>query len=136
MCDVSTKRIIAFFIDLGLIWVCFVVINNFSPVNITIKEFKLVGFQFIIGFSFFFLIYYIYFVLMDFLNAGESIGKRIVHIGVVSKSNTILDNRALLKRTFFKTIGYIFLPISVVVFLYNQNTIQDKVCLTKTINVD
>ena len=109
-------------------------INNFVKINYEIGSFKLFGYDTSYGYSILFFIYFFYFACFDFFNNGVTIGKKLLNISVVGKDFS-LNTKQKLYRTFFKVVSISLLPITAIVFLFSEKTLQDKFSKTTTVNV-
>ena len=134
---ISTKRALAFIIDMAIISMAFGLIKNFIPLEIEVKEYDYGAFTVLIRFSFIFVFYLLYLFLFDVLAKGTTIGKMLLKIGVVDqKSSKTPELSALLLRSVYKTVSIILLPFAVLLFyLFDNFTLQDKMCNTKTVQV-
>ena len=134
---ISTKRALAFIIDMAIISMAFGLIKNFIPLEIEVKEYDYGAYTVLIRFSFVFVFYLLYLFLFDLLAKGTTIGKMLLKIGVVDqKSPKTPEPRALLLGSVYKTVSIILLPFAVLLFyLFDNFTLQDKMGNTKTVQV-
>ena len=80
--------------------------------------------------------YLVYFLLFDILKKGQSLGKSITNIKVVTElGNANLDNNTLIKRTVLKMVSIFILPISVLILLISEkHVIHDYFSKTVTVS--
>ncbi len=132
---ISTKRVLAFIIDMSIISMVFGLIQNFIPLIIEIREYELGTFDILVKFSFVFVFYFLYLFAFDFAKEGRTVGKMIFNILVISRKTMKTPKRKmLLLRSSYKVMSMIVLPISVLLFyFFDQFTLQDTFCDTETI---
>ena len=100
-----------------------------------IQSFEFFGIHMNYKFGASFLLYLCYFLIFDIFNNGNTIGKLILGINVVSNDQSILTGGIRMKRTLLKMLSIIILPISVLLFLFNDSfTIHDHYSNTMTVS--
>jgi uncharacterized RDD family membrane protein YckC len=79
---------------------------------------------------------FLYFVLFDVFKNGITIGKSILSIINVDNINgNLLDVKRRIIRSFLKIISIILFPLSLFMFVFNNEfTIQDYFVKSKTVN--
>jgi uncharacterized RDD family membrane protein YckC len=130
MNKVNTNRVIAFIIDLFLfsifasIFSCFLFEKN-DLLNILIAKINLRVFAY-------YLFVFIYFILFDIVNTGETIGKSAMSVKTFNLNDSKLTLKQRLIRSCVKFLSIILIPISIVIYYLNGYTIHDNICKTKT----
>lgn len=78
--------------------------------------------------------FFLYFIIFDLFNHGNSFGKTIFSIKVVNIENLKnVEVKTLILRTILKMLSTILLPFSIITYLYNGFTLHEKFSKTKTI---
>ena len=87
------------------------------------------------GYSINIIVIALYFILFDFFNNGTTWGKLVFSIYVVEKNKLIkLSVKKSLKRSFFKIVGIVILPVSMALFILKKGfTLEDYFTDTITI---
>lgn len=130
------KRILALLIDAFLVGIMESIFLNLIELNLGMEgKFSFFGHDYVYGFSFLFLFYLLYFIFFDLFAKGQTIGKTILKIKSVNQDNLDLSVRWRLLRTFLKMVSIIFWPISALVYIFLDVTLEDTICKTKTINL-
>ncbi len=130
---IKSQRFLAFFIDLIIINA---VIGVFGLLlNHQISLYRMVTGEASVNFKVSFELFYylIYFVFVDIFKEGITVGKKATGLFIVDQQGGIPDRNELVKRTFLKMIGVIFLPIAALVYLLAEKTIQDSTTDTKVV---
>ncbi len=130
---IKSQRFLAFFIDLIIINA---VIGIFGLLlNHQISLYRMVTGEASVNFKVSFELFYylIYFVFFDIFKEGITVGKKATGLFIVDQQGGIPDRNELVKRTFLKMIGVIFLPIAALVYLIAEKTIQDSTTDTKVV---
>lgn len=136
--SISTKRTLAFIIDMSIISMVFSFVQNFIPLIVEIKEYQVGVFSILIKISFIFVFYFLYLFAFDFAKEGKTVGKILFNILVVSDiTKNVPKWKTLLMRSTYKVLSILILPISILLFyFFNGFTLQDKFCDTKTIQLN
>ncbi len=122
---IKSQRFLAFFIDLiiinAVIGVFGLLLNN------QVSLYKMVTGEASIDFKLSFELFYylIYFVFFDIFKEGITVGKKATGLFITDQSGQVPDRNELVKRTFLKMIGLIFLPIAALVYLIGTWSVQD-----------
>lgn len=128
------RRIGAFIIDVMIIGLFTTFAENILSIFNEKISFDALGITFNYTFSFSVLFYVFYFLLFDFLNNGDTIGKMVFKVKVVFLDKTEVPKAIHLKRSLLKILGIVILPISVLLFFLNKHfTIHDRFYQTITI---
>lgn len=135
--NINKKRIYSLIVDIAisnLISMIFFSVMNLKY-NFYENSFVVFNNEISFGFSFQIIIMFMYFIIFDIFNQGKSFGKLIFSIKLIRKNSleelTTID---LLKRSIYKMISIVLLPISIILFLfYNCFSLQDRFSNSKTI---
>jgi uncharacterized RDD family membrane protein YckC len=123
---IKSQRFLAFFIDLiiinALIGVFGFLLNNQVSLYHMVSGETSVNFK--VSFELFY--YLIYFVFFDIFKEGITVGKKATGLFIVDTQGRIPERNDLVKRTFLKMIGVLFLPIATLVYLIAEKSIQDS----------
>ncbi len=122
---IKSQRFLAFFIDLIIINA---VIGVFGLLlNHQVSLYKMVSGETSVNFKLSFELFYylIYFVFFDIFKEGITVGKKATGLFIIDQLGQIPDRNELVKRTFLKMIGVLFLPIAALIYLIGKWTIQD-----------
>lgn len=130
-------RICAYIIDSTIISVFYSICKSLinSPVDKYEHIFIFMNRQIRLNyrFDFLLLIIFSYYFLFDFLNNGNSIGKIILNIKVVTFDNKMLTLKTRLIRTILKSLYFSLFPLLFLHFIYAKTILYDKLLNTKTI---
>jgi len=127
-------RIGAFITDAVFVAVVAGILETLFASVMQYSTFELLGSTFKFTYSFVMPSYIIYYLFFDLVNNGTSLGKIIFKLKVMHENKTPLGLRKLVKRTLFKCISILLLPISILLFaLTNGYTIHDAQSNTITI---
>lgn len=129
----KNKRILALIIDLLIIGAITAFVSRYVTLKTELETVNFADTDFMVGFSFAFLLFLLYFILIDIFNEGKTVGKVTFKLKVVSKNGQELKLSNRLCRSVFKFFSYSLFPISVVLYLINGASLHDWVCKTKTI---
>ncbi len=130
--DINIYRLFALLIDLVIISVLFSIASNFLILNIELGVENISKKDIVYGYSFLFVFYLFYFLIFDITNNGDTLGKILTKITVVSKQKDKLNYNKFL-RTILKIISLVIFPVAAILFFTNGTSIQDKITKTKTI---
>lgn len=134
MDHIHTRRIPAFLIDVVIAGILASLVGNFLPVTFEISHFEMLGMKFTWGITLNIVFYLLYLVFFDLLNHGNTLGKLLLRITVISKDEKVLTSKRRLVRSLYKTLSVIILPVSVLLFLFKRHyTIQDHYTNTVTV---
>ncbi len=120
------KRFLAFFIDLIIINA---IIQLFGLLMLLeVPEYRLDTEQYTLvsRMSYDFVFYLGYFLLFDFFSQGVTIGKKATSLVMVHAKQPAIKRIDLVIRTFLKMVSIVLLPISTLVYLLFNKTLQDE----------
>lgn len=130
----AVRRSIAFLMDMVIISIVITVFKNLLPVTIPIRDFEIFSRQFTIGLTLAPVFYSLYFIFFDVVKKGQTAGKLILGIFVVSKTGKTLTIRKHLFRTLYKMLSVLMFPvIALLFFLSGRYPLQDYYTDTVTI---
>ncbi|GER61060.1 hypothetical protein ULMA_31680 [Patiriisocius marinus] len=132
MNQINNYRLFALLIDLVIISVLYSIASNFLILNIELGVENISTTNVVYGYSFLFVFYLFYFLIFDFTNNGNTLGKILTKITVVSKQKNKLNYNKFL-RTILKIISLVIFPVAAILFFTNGTSLQDKITKTKTI---
>lgn len=127
-------RIGAFIVDIVILGAIVSFSEGLLDTSIEGKSYDLFGMNFSIKLGVTFLIYVMYFLIFDVANRGNTVGKIIFRIKVVTEDNSTPRCGIRMIRTILKIVSIIILPISILLFFLNDSfTIHDRYAKTLTI---
>ena len=129
------RRIIAFLIDSIFISLIVSLLSGFITIKISLGKFHAMGRDWVVIYQIYFIVVVLYFLTFDTINHGTTVGKKIMHIKVISEidNNAITQNRSIL-RSLIKSISTTLPIISLIYYVFKHVTIQDFISKTKTIS--
>ncbi|MEM9686041.1 MAG: RDD family protein [Bacteroidota bacterium] len=131
---VHIRRIPAFLIDVIIAGILSSFVGNFLPVTFEISHFEMLGMKFTWGITLNIVFFLLYLVFFDLLNYGNTLGKLLLRIVIVSKNEEVVTSKRRLIRSLYKTLSVIILPVSALLFVFKKYyTIQDHYTNTATI---
>ena len=133
MKNIPLRRSIAFLIDMVIVGIVTAFFENLFPVTIPTHDFEISGIQLTLGISPAPVFYGLYFVVFDMISNGQTTGKLISGILVVSKNGEVPSRRKRLLRSLHKMLGVLIFPVAVSLFLFGDYTIQDHYVGTITV---
>lgn len=135
MKSIRLRRSIAFLIDMFIIGTMVGVFDSLFPVTIaSINGFEVSGILLTLGLCLTPVFYILYFAIFDIVAVGQSPGKSILGIVVVSKTGEALSLKKRLLRSWYKMLGVLILPVvAAILFIHDNYTIQDYRTDTTTI---
>ncbi|MEM9687418.1 MAG: RDD family protein [Bacteroidota bacterium] len=133
MKDIRLRRSMAFLIDMGIVSTVIAIFENLFPVTTQTHEFDVSGIRFAFGISLAPIFYILYFIIFDIIVGGQTVGKSILGIVVVSKNGAALSMKKLLLRSLYKMLGVLLLPVAAFLFISDNYTLQDYCTDTDTI---
>lgn len=127
----NIQRCFAFAIDALVVGIITSLIESFIPTEfktsiLVIQEVRLSP-----EISLF--VYVIYFISMDVLVEGTTIGKVIFSLKVVDEEELPLNSKQLVVRSLLKVVSIIILPLALIYLIFKGTTLHDVVLNTKTI---
>lgn len=132
--SVHIKRSIAFLIDIVISGIFATLIENFFPITFEINDFEILNIKFTWGITLQIVFYLLYLFVFDLLNNGNTLGKLLLSITVITKNKEVPALKKRLVRSLCKTVSVIILPVSALLFLFkNYYTIQDHYAGTITV---
>ncbi len=135
MKSIRLRRSIAFLIDMFIIGAMVGIFDDLFPVTIaSINGFEVSGVLLTLGITLAPVFYILYFITFDIVAVGQSPGKSILGIVVVSNTGEALSLKKRLLRSWYKMLGVLILPaVTAVLFTSDNYTIQDYRAGTTTI---
>ncbi|GAA0750028.1 RDD family protein [Gaetbulibacter jejuensis] len=133
--NIYISRLFAFIIDMAIVKFGFNLINGYIfSLSYELTEVNILNNVFSFSFSLLVFVFFTYLILFDFLNNGLTFGKMILRIKVLNDQNSNLEIKEALKRSFYKFLTVLFIPISFILFLAKDNFLfQDYYTKTKTV---
>ena len=129
---IKERRIWAFVIDVGFVSCISGLVQVIIPTVIQSFGIEVNTLQIVISISLSALFYFVYYISFDLWNDGVSIGKSALGLQVRLQNKGVLTTEQRLIRTILKTLSIIFIPVSLMMFLYNSFTLQDYFMKTRT----
>jgi len=133
MKNIQLRRSIAFLIDMFIIGAMVGIFDSLFPVTIRVDNFEVSGIRLTLGITLAPVFYILYFIIFDIIAGGQTSGKSILGIVVVSKNGEAISIRKRLLRSLYKMLGVLILPVAVLLFISDNYSIQDYHVGTATI---
>jgi uncharacterized RDD family membrane protein YckC len=124
--QLKNKRILAFFIDLIIINAIIQLFGLLAQTEMSMYSLDTEHYTLVSKMSYDFVFYLGYFLLFDFLSEGVTIGKKATNLVIVDAKQPAIGRNDLVKRTLLKMVSIVVLPISILVYLLFNKTLQDE----------
>ncbi|MGB5377112.1 RDD family protein [Muriicola sp.] len=122
----KNKRILAFLIDLIIVNAIIQLFGMLVQPDMPGYRLDTEYYTLISRFSYDVVFYLGYFLVFDVFAQGVTVGKKATNLVIVQASQHAVGNIELVKRTFLKMVGMFVLPVSALVYLFFNKTLQDE----------
>lgn len=120
MKSTQQRRIGAFIIDTLVIGILVSLVESLFPFLYEAKTTSIFGISVTYRFGASFLFYVCYFILFDLANEGNTIGKLLFKIKVISEDEAEITKGKRMVRSLLKLVSIIVLPIAILLFLFKD----------------
>lgn len=130
--ELLSQRILAYLIDSFVVQFICVLITDTFELNKKIGSFTFLDRSFLISFSCYFIVLFVYLILMDLLADGKTLGKRVLRLETIGQNGQSLSISVKVFRSFLKTIALSFL-LPLFYSFFAAQTLHDRVAISKTV---
>ncbi|MFT3793599.1 RDD family protein [Flavobacterium sp.] len=126
------RRILAYLIDSFVVQFACVLITDAFELNKRLGSFLVLNREFVISFSCYFIILFVYLALTDAAFGGRTLGKRIFKLKTIGQNGQPLSVPTRILRSFLKTVTLSFL-LPMLYSLFGKQTFHDWLAQSKTV---